>query len=71
MQAGKWWVSVEFMLGVVFLAIGLCARFAVHSADPRVLVLAPFGAGLILCETVTRLTKFAVARIANQRRGAR
>ncbi len=71
MQKGKWWVSVEFMLGVVFLALGLGARFAVHSADPRVLVLAPFGAGLILCEAVTRLARGAVVRIAERQRGAR
>jgi len=59
------------MLGVVFLALGLGARFAVHSADPRVLVLAPFGAGLILCEAVTRLARGAVVRIAERQRGAR
>ncbi len=70
MQTGKVWSSVEFVVGLALLVIGVCMHFAIHTADPRLLALAPFGAGLILSDALTRLAKFAVAHLANRQRGA-
>ncbi len=69
MQLGKVWASVEFVVGLALLGVGLGAHFALHAADPRLLILAPFGAGLLLSDALTRLAKFAVTR-ASERRGS-
>ncbi len=70
MQRSKVWTSVEFVLGLALLVVGLGAHFALHSYDPHLLLLAPFGIGLILSDTVSRLVEFAIARAACLRRGA-
>jgi hypothetical protein len=66
MQTGKVWASVECVVGLALLVIGLCAHFTIHAADPRFLALAPFGTGLLLSDALTRLAKLAMARVAQR-----
>lgn len=71
MQLGKVWASVELMVGLALLVVGLCAHFTIHAGDPRILALAPFGGGLIMSDAVSRLAKLAVARAADRGRNIR
>ncbi len=71
MQLGKIWSSVEFVVGLALLVVGLGAHFALHAGDPRLLALAPFGGGLMMSDAVSRLAKFAAARADDRRGGAR